>query len=192
MNKIFKMGVISLGFLITGGVIVHCVKKHKTKKNEETNPLYEVKIDEYVCHLPVNEKITEVGNSSTYKLEEHYFLTMYSDEFLDDFDEIMESRVHSMMKESWLHNGKELSYSYNEGIGFKTSYYSTVYFFNNLTWFGQFITIIDKKKKKFYCFNFMLKECTEKKCEKAVENAFDFYRDFLKSNYLDSKTQKGE
>lgn len=119
MTKKFKMVVISLTFLIIGGVCIACGKKTKESTTQETTQVTtEVTSEElkskgeYTLEVPENYSILiKEGDTSTYTVSEHVQFVYTVEKLTMDPNEYDGTYLHMLLDTFSLDGGKETSFN---------------------------------------------------------------------------------
>jgi len=202
MRKKFKMAVISIVLLITGGILLSCGKKEEktTEVTTEVTTTTEattqastvgstVEIDGYKFTLPEGFNFsTQNDEVFVYsKVTENYdmVLSIYTEPIFESFEDITEDRVHNMMRNSWLMGGTEGLFQYEERNRNKIAYYASEHKTDN----GNIAKVVsylllDPVKDKMVSMTYMTGEIPDdNEAKQASNEIFESFEAFEANNF---------
>lgn len=202
MRKKFKMAVISIVLLITGGILLSCGKKEEktTEVTTEVTTTTEattqastvgstVEIDGYKFVLPEGFNFsTQNDEVFVYsKVTENYdmVLSIYTEPIFENFEDITEDRVHNMMRNSWLMGGTEGLFQYEERNRNKIAYYASEHKTDN----GDTAKVVsylllDPVKDKMVSMTYMTGEIPDdNEAKQASNEIFESFEAFEDNNF---------
>ena len=194
MKKKFKMVVVSLSFLIIGGILVACGNSKKTAEITSTEATTEAAAEEgteiacdgYRILLPEGYKLvsTEDG-ASTYQKSDDEILVIVTEPLYDEFDTVNEEYVKTLLEKSYLTDtGTEKSFDYKEGFGYKSSTYYVEYNNNGAKMLGQHFAAFDSVNKKMTLISFVLQNYkSDEEVEEATKSSKNVFENFIKTNF---------
>lgn len=208
MRKKFKMAVISIVLLITGGILLSCGKKEE-KTTEVTTEVTTtitsetateattqastigstVEIDGYKFTLPEGFNFsTQNDEVFVYsKVTDNYdmVLSIYTEPIFENFEDITEDRVHNMMRNSWLMGGTEGLFQYEERNRNKIAYYASEHKTDN----GDIAKVVsylllDPVKDKMVSMTYMTGENPDdNEAKQASNEIFESFEAFEANNF---------
>lgn len=195
MKKKFKMVVVSLSFLIIGGILVACGNSKKTTKVTTTEATTEAVVEEgteiacdgYKILLPDGYKLlsTEDGTTTYQKSENELFIIVTEVISDNEIDEINETYIKSLMEKSYLtDSGVEKSFEYKEGFGYKAATYSVEYNVEGKKMLIHHFTSFDSVNKKMLMMSFVMEDYkSNKEAEELTKTANNAFDNFIKTNF---------
>lgn len=208
MRKNFKMAVISIVLLITGGILLSCGKKEETTTEvttEVTTTITSettteattyastvgstVEIDGYKFTLPEGFNFSSQNDEVFVynKVTENYdmVLSIYTEPIFENFEDITEDRVHNMMRNSWLMGGTEGLFQYEERNRNKIAYYASEHKTDN----GDTAKVVsylllDPVKDKMVSMTYMTGEIPDdNEAKQASNKIFESFEAFETNNF---------
>lgn len=195
MKKKFKMVVVSLSFLIIGGILVACGNSKKTTEVTTTEVTTEAAIEEgteiacdgYKILLPDGYKLlsTEDGTTTYQKSENELFIIVTEAISDNEINEVNETYVKSLMEKSYLtDSGVEKSFEYKEGFGYKAATYSVEYNVEGTKMLAHHFTSFDSVNKKMLMMSFVLQDYKDdKEADEATRISNNVFENFIKTNF---------
>lgn len=208
MRKKFKMAVISIVLLITGGILLSCGKKEE-KTTEVTTEVTTtitsettteattqastvgstVEIDGYKFTLPEGFNFASQNDEVFVynKVTENYdmVLSIYTEPIFENFEDITEERVHNAMRNSWLMGGTEGLFQYEERNRNKIAYYASEHKTDN----GDIAKVVsylllDPVKDKMVSMTYMTGEIPDdNEANQASNEIFESFEAFESNNF---------
>lgn len=194
MKRNFKMVVVSLSFLIIGGILVACGHNKSAKitttetvtTETATEEGTEIAYDGYRILLPEGYKLVDTEDgASTYQKSDDEILVIVTEPLYDEFDVVNEEYVKSLLEKSYLTDtGTEKSFDYKEGFGYKSSTYYVEYNNNGVKMLGQHFAAFDSVNKKMTLISFVLQNYkSDEEVEEATSSSKNVFENFIKTNF---------
>jgi hypothetical protein len=202
MRKKFKMAVISIVLLITGGILLSCGKKEEktTEVTTEVTTTTEattqastvgstVEIDGYKFTLPEGFNFSSQNDEVFVynKVTENYdmVLSIYTEPIFENFEDITEDRIHNMMRNSWLMGGTEGLFQYEERNRNKIAYYASEHKTDNRD-IAKVVSylLLDPVKDKMVSMTYMTGEIPDdNEAKQASNEIFESFEAFEANNF---------
>lgn len=186
MKKKFKMVVVSLSFLIISGILVACGHKKKNVKESTTEiDIVEVN-EEYNYVIPDNfDFVNDEDAVKTYRYGNDV-LCIYTEDLDDTIDKYVfdKEQVHEIIKDTWIVNGKEINYTYEN----KETYVITrcIARYNaEKEVLGMHYNVFDLNNKKLIFISYLLadNDKEDEKIKQEMDSITNSFEEFIRINF---------
>ena len=196
MRKNFKMAVISIVLLITGGILLSCGKKEEKTTEvtteeitaETSTELLEgdavVTVDSYSFSLPEGFVFKGQDDNMYAYMKGDTTLSFFTENITNNYDDITSDYLYAQMKKYWTPEGStELDYSSAEKDGIKKCMYTIGIKANNETYIQCVTCYVNSKDNRAINIVFFDKVTSEKDADKIIDTVYKFDKEFEDNNF---------